>query len=353
MKVTYPLGNAILAGKDAVLQLLRNRNTGVGYEITFLGAVIGSFEMDDGVTMNWFLDKVNELVGSAVPGKSRVGREAITLAVPAIISKQGDSLKQTLSELVRGEPSTIEISTQDDDHGTSDFFLRRESVSSGLSVKGGCGEGQDCVRNPAMSAFISKGEMHKIRDIGIDKLNKTYIPDYIQCMNQKYGCPTKWFRKRKKWEGTTSYIRNEVMSPMVECFNSMEDETKMARMSRVLQIEHVPEAIVHVSMHDLPNSKIIVTKPYGLLQKIKENPEILKTTEMVMQPKGQDVNFFVNCDVQRKRLAQMQVKFNNGILQRGGTDMNGSIPVSKEDGGEIWMKAGDPFNSYNFRMDHC
>lgn len=295
--------------QNEVIKLRQNTNTGIEYEYALFYALLN---LDD---QEFFYDNIINYHAH----KQRID-DIIKRTNIDIIS---DNLKNYGYEIFG-----YKLATQDDSVGPADILLQcksdKQTITIGISVK----YNNTCTCNCSYHHFISIQDKQRFQD----KL-KEYVQRHITIMQTNYGNAHVWFRNRKYCDSTMSnqfidLIRDKVISTWA----TKSKEDKMQVLSTTLQM--ISPILYWVYTYK-ENSEELDTSPFH----IKED-EIDKV--VVSKNAGQFVRFSLNDKV----FAQMQIKFNNGILERYKGIRNQPDIIC--DG--IPMKFGDAFGSWNFSL---
>ena len=236
-----------------------------------------------------------------------------------IIEVQKANIYQQILKTEYSKYRYVYLATQDDKVGPSDIVLYENADMSGnvlgLSVK----YNNNCNVNMSSSYFMSANAKNELK-----RFQKEQTYKHIDYLINTKGHPNNWFRKRK----STPYS--------VTC------------------IDIIRNRIIHNWNNQYVNKQIIIDKLYQTDSPIdyevwKFTRKKLKVLEKpnvdanvcdinICKYKGSYVGFYDNDNM----ICKMQVKFNNGILERATPENKDAICI---DG--IYMKLGDAFGSWN------
>ena len=214
--------------------------------------------------------------------------------------------------------------TQNDEVGPADVVMYVKDTNGkiskvGISVK----YSNTCTLNVTGRNFISETQILKLKE-----LLPQYTQMYIQEMTQKYGNVTEWFRKRKPSETTDAYI-DLIRDEIIANWKNVENKTKLL------------SALFH---SDSPIDFWVITfnmKGYDL----KCEPTTIDMKRADDVTVGKYHTSFVAFYLDGKMVGHMQVKFNNGFIEK----CKKSRPDVIHQG--IKMSYGKPFSSWNFNVE--
>lgn len=238
-----------------------------------------------------------------------------------IIEAQKANIYQQISKPEYSTYKYVYLATQDDTVGPSDIVLYENADMSGnvlgLSVK----YNNSCNVNLSSLNFISQDDKDDLKSFIKEQTYK-----HIQYQIDTRGHVSNWFRQRKY--STTQYsnacideIRNRVM---YNWNNGIID--KQSVIGRLYQMD----SPIDYEVWKFTKKKLVV------LEKPNIDVDICKID--VAKYKGSYMGFYYN----DKLLCKMQVKFNNGILERATPESKDAIIVD-----DVYMKMGDAFGSWN------
>jgi len=217
----------------------------------------------------------------------------------------------------------VKLATQVDDIGPADIILQDSKVQNlGLSVK----YQNNCTLNVSSKYFLTEESIIELK-------NELHISckKYISEMISNYGDTNNWFRQRKTSTETDKYI-DKIRERVISDWYKKTIEERKELLSK----------LVHA---DSPISfwvvKFVNTKN-GYKLDLNSNP--IKYLDPNSVELTKEATSFIGFKSNKKLFAKMQVKFNNGILEK----TKGNKSDFSLDG--ILMKMGDPFGSWNFSI---
>lgn len=218
----------------------------------------------------------------------------------------------------------VSFETQNDNVGPADIILhfmdfRDEMIQIGLSVK----YANTCTLNVTGRNFITDKQVASLR-----ALLPQYTKQYINEMTNLYGSATNWFRQRKPSKTTDAYI-DKIRDAVIENWPFVPNKDKLLG------------ALFH---SDSPIEFWVVT--YG-----KNNLSVQTEPSTIERKRANDVTVekmetsYVAFYLDGKRIGHMQVKFNNGFVEK----CKKKTPDITYQG--IDMAYGQPFSSWNFSVE--
>ena len=238
-----------------------------------------------------------------------------------IIDNQKDNVH---NQMLRSEYSTYRfayLATQDDTVGPSDIVLYENEDRTGnilgLSVKYNNG----CNVNMSSSYFLTSNDKAELKEIQKEQTHK-----HIEFQIINKGHVSNWFRQRKC--STTPYTN--------ACIDAIRDKVIYRWNNGDVNKQNVIDKLYQT---DSPID-------YEIWKFTKKNLKVLEKPNIdidaydieVAKYKGSYIGFYNNGCL----ICKMQVKFNNGILERATPETNGVICID-----EVYMKMGDAFGSWN------
>ena len=213
------------------------------------------------------------------------------------------------------------IVTQNDEVGPSDIVVKdTNDALIGFSIK----YINDCNLNFTSKLFLGSDVLRSLEQ------EKTHACQaYIEEMQQKYGSANHWFRKRKRSIIVDNFI-DSIREKTINAWNEKNQSEKNT----------ILETLVHA---DSPINFWIIKVKKDLTLDINMNPIQAWNANLVTIKKYQ--SSFVALYCKDTLIGKIQVKFNNGIVERG-TQNNYDHCI---DG--IYMKNGQPFSSWNFGLN--
>lgn len=212
------------------------------------------------------------------------------------------------------------IATQVDEVGPSDLLLKcdRDNIL-GLSIK----YGNNCAFNVTSKEFLTKESIDYLKT-ELDYTCKNYVHE----MREKYGEVSHWFRTRKRSEESDRFIDKARDLVIYDWKNKSNIEKKIL----LEKLTHSNSPIKFWIVNIKKNLQIEIVKvPFKVIE-----------VDHIKIEKYQ--SSFLEFKINNKPFARMQVKFNNGILERNN---NNYIII---DDIELKAKPGDPFGSWNFSL---
>ncbi len=215
------------------------------------------------------------------------------------------------------------LATQVDDIGPADIVLRKEnSQDLGLSIK----YQNNCTLNVSSKYFLSINSVIKLKN----ELHSA-CENYINEMNSTFGSVNNWFRQRKNSIETEKYI-DKIRDFVINDWNNKTTKEKKELLSKLVHADSPINFWV---------VKFVNTKN-GFNLEIKTNPIKTILPESVTLTK--EVTSYIGFKSNNIMFAKMQVKFNNGIIEK----QKGNNYDFVNEG--VGMKKGDPFGSWNFSI---
>ncbi len=300
--------------ENDIKKLIDNCNTGIEYEYGVACALMTgkqyTYFFNHVVSNHLYKDTIIEICNSAT-----------------------GTLAPIIENMDCKEERYISFATQDDSLGPSDILVCcNNEIEFGISVK----YGNINNWNPSSRWFIDEAEIPKLRN----EYAKAK-PKYIKDMQSNYGeCKTvegtrnTWSRKRSK---VTDAFIDLIREKVIENW-SLKSETKKQDIINGGYQLYSPIDYYVMQIKGANNKcKISSPKPaFFSVQDIKLN-------------KCENSGHFVCFEVHGKTIVKLQVKFNNGFLQKiinnDPINTRGSFLID-----EIYFKDGDPFGSYNFNI---
>ena len=237
------------------------------------------------------------------------------------------SIREIMEELSARVLSLEDVSleTQNDDIGPSDIVMVLKTASGatekiGLSVK----NANTCTLNATGRKFLSEQQIVNLKS----KL-PMFTDEYISEMTCSYGSVENWFRKRKPSTTTDKYIdliRDEVI---VNWSRKSNAERRGILMEAYQETSPIPYWVFTYTS----SSQTLNTNPYKIA--LSDVPKV-----KVKKYETSYVGFYLH----NRLIGKMQVKFNNGFVER----CKKSCPDRIVEG--VAMSFGQPFTSWNFSL---
>lgn len=290
-------------------EIANNINTGVEYEIALF------YKLSSKPDQKSILETIN----------TRIDKDKITSIIEQTdIQPILDALYQNGLLL-----HDVTFETQNDEVGPSDIVMLvadndNNKKQIGISVK----FNNSCTCNCSYHYFLTESDKRTL----INELPK-FATKHIESMNSLFGSPSFWFRNRKcRFSGITNEFIDLIRDKIIENWQHKSNEEKINVLATMLQT-YSP---IKYWVYTYKNSSIeLDINPYHISNKDVNRVVLAKSA-------GQFIKFLLDEEV----FAQMQVKFNNGILERVRNSRQ--IPDIVVDG--IAMKYGDAFGSWNFSL---
>lgn len=298
--------NAMLY-KTTLFEIVSNVNPGIEYEIALFYKMLQSI-------------KPQEAQGVFEAIQKRPDREKVKAIIgytnAAYLSSVIQTKKMTLKD--------VSFETQNDEVGPADLIMHLVDSSGckqriGLSVK----YANTCTLNVTGRNFITDKQVASLK-----ALLPQYTNLYIKEMSDLYGDVSNWFRQRKPSKTTDAFI-DKIRDAVIENWPSIQNKDKLL------------EALFH---SDSPIEFWVIT--YG-----KSNYAIQTVPTTIERKHANDVTVrkmetsYVAFYLDGKRIGHMQVKFNNGFVEK----CKKSKPDVVYQG--VAMAYGQPFSSWNFSVE--
>jgi len=290
--------------QDEISYLRNNNNTGIEFEYALFYLLISENDQ------RFFMTKVINYHRS----KDRIF---------AII--RNTNIKELIVKLQSKWSSkfNVKLATQDDSIGPADIILQDFKLQElGLSVK----YQNNCTLNVSSKYFLNQESLIELKNELYNSCER-----YISEMILNYGSVDNWFRQRKTSQETDGYI-DRIRDTVIADWNK---KTVSDRENLLLKLVHADSPINFWVIKFVKSKEVfkldINTSPIKNI-----NPNFVKLSK---QAKSLIVFKFKN-----EIFAKMQVKFNNGILEKS----KGKKSDFTKDG--FSMKIGDPFGSWNFSI---
>lgn len=289
---------------DTLSEIVQNINTGVEYEIALfykLAPMVEKQDIMDAIDRRTDREKVKSIIG-------------ITDADLIYDALQARGL----------EMYDVSFETQNDGVGPSDIVMYVKDANGnntriGLSVK----YANKCTSNITGRKFITETQISAL---------KTQLPlytnEFIKEMSSKHGSVSNWFRNRLTSSVNDAFI-DLIRDAVIENWSNVADKSALL------------SSLFH---DDSPIEFWVVTygkKGYSLAT-VPETIEKSRADEVVVEKYQTSYIAFYLDGV---RIARMQVKFNNGFLEKCKKQ---NADVTHEG---VRMAYGQPFSSWNFSVE--
>ena len=283
-----------------------NINTGVEYEIALFAKLIESNKIEYECVVNSIKKRYDSNKVKDIMNYSNIFR----------IINELEKRKLTLLD--------VTFETQNDNVGPADIVLITKDENNnkrkiGLSVK----FSNTCTLNVTGRNFITDSQISVLK-----AQLPLYTKMYIEEMTKNYGNVNNWFRMRKPSKTTDAYIdliRDEVISN----WPNVNNKTKL-----LSALFHEDSPIEFWVVTYLKNGYELKTKPQTIDMKRSEDVEVRKYQTSY-------VAFYLD----NVMVGHMQVKFNNGFIER----CKKANPDIIHQG--VRMSFGQPFSSWNFSVE--
>ncbi|MGN0091792.1 MAG: hypothetical protein ACI35M_01850 [Alistipes sp.] len=287
--------------QNTLKEILHNSNPGVEYEIA-LFYVLLNHEQEKRDVLN------------------AVAQRADAATINGIIART--DIQPITDALCQKGLTYVDCSfeTQNDHVGPADIVLYLSNKETlGLSVK----YSNTCTLNVTGMKFISPEQKERLHSKQIEYTNR-----YVCDMRSRFGTANNWFRKRKDSVHTNEFI--DLIRDAV-----IDNWQKVPNKERLLQsLYHADSPIEYWIVEYTAKTMQFNTNPVKIPLHQVGSVELRKHQTSF-------VAFYLN-DV---RIGHMQIKFNNGILER----CKKRKPDLSVDG--IDMVYGNPFSSWNFSIE--
>ncbi len=290
---------------DQIEYLIQNNNTGIEYEYALLYLLI-----NDSTQKSRF----ESLVIQAHQKRTKI---------LSIIQKTHIINLKDILATHNFKNYDVFIATQNDELGPSDIILKNELDNVlGLSVK----YENNCSLNISSRYFLSDKSINK----GYELLEDA-CTNYINEMKVNYGDVNKWFRTNKRSIHTDKFISSIVQMVLSDWELKSPDEKDQL-------LKKLMHAGSSIDFWIIKFSK----KSSGFFLEVDTNP--VTTINHALVTLTQETSSYVGFKINQDLFGKMQVKFNNGILEKP----KGKVFDYEENG--LKMKKGDPFGSWNFSI---
>lgn len=282
-------------------EIQHNSNTGVEYEIALFYCLL--------------LDEEEKRQVSAA---IRSRRDAAEIQ-PIIQHTDTSGITQALAD--RGlSYQECSFETQNDQVGPADIVLYLTNGQSlGLSIK----YANTCTHNITGLRFISPQQKEDLQQ----QLGK-YTQQYIAEMQEQYGAAANWFRQRKASKTTDAYI-DLIRDAVIENWENIRNKAELLQ-----SLYHADSPIDYWVVEYTRKGMTLNTQPTKI--------DALQANRVTL---AKHETSFVAFYLDGERIGHMQVKFNNGFVER----CKKKKPDCMADG--IPMAYGKPFSSWNFCIE--
>ncbi len=289
-----------------IQELINNKNTGIEYEYALYYCLLSSEE--------------RRMFKSIIIDNHYKKTEIEQLISTTDISR---IIRELDNRDLKIDSCTIE--TQNDAIGPSDIVMNLVNIITGVeSVIGISVKYQNsCTLNTKGKMFISEDDIAELRDE-----QQLYSALYIKEMREKFGKTEKWFRKRRYSRVTDKFI-DLLRDKVIANWATLENKESVIR--KLFQMDSPIDYWVYEYKQN--NTHTLYVNPPKI--------NLSKANEIrVKKYETSYVAFFL----EDRMVGKMQVKFNNGILEKC---KNGKPDFTVEG---IEMSMGAPFSSWNFSV---
>jgi hypothetical protein len=283
--------------------IISNINTGIEFEIAIY------FHLNNNVDKEIIKDKI-------------INHHPLRDKIEEIISNFDTYSLRSELNLVN-EPEATYLTTQDDTVGPSDIVMKINQDLLGLSIK----YANNCNLNISGSHFLSAKSI-----VEIQSTYREFGQRYITEMESLYGNASNWFRMRK-----TSIVVNEIIDLIRDkVLNDWSNHLTVADRLSIIKLAFHFESPIRFYIARIDKLKGKYTC------EINKNPIRELSIDGIILKKYQ--TSFISFEYNKVIFALMQIKFNNGILEKpkGGTC---DYEIDR-----IKMKFGSPLSSWNFNL---
>ena len=295
-----------MLNSQTLLEIANNINTGVEYEIALFYILLKNNPREQAQVMSAINNRAD---------KSKIN-SIISITNTASIEK---ALINRGLKLV-----DVTFETQNDSVGPADIVMHVQNAQGkmemiGLSVK----FANTCTLNVTGRNFITDAQISKLKE-----LLPLYTDLYIEEMTNAYGNVGNWFRKRKASKTTDQFI-DLIRDAVISNWKNVPNKTTLL------------SALFH---SDSPIEFWVVTydnKGYTL----KTKPQTIDMSRANDVTVGKYQTSYVAFYLDGKMVGHMQVKFNNGFVEK----CKKKTPDFVCEGVE--MAYGQPFSSWNFSVE--
>ncbi len=288
---------------NTLQEITHNTNTGIEYEIALFYSLVSAKEQTQ------ILSAINK----------RTDRDKVLGIIKRTEIKP---ILEALSQ--RGlQLKDVTFETQNDDIGPSDVVMLvsdgKVKSKIGISVK----YANTCTLNVTGRRFITDSQI-----AGLKKLLPDYTAEYIKEMTTAYGSVSNWFRLRKPSVTTDAFI-DLIRDAVIQNWPKVKDKATLL------------SAMFH---NDSPIEFWVVTytRRGYVLRTVPQTIEVRRANDVVVDKYQTS---YVSFHIDGKKVGQMQVKFNNGFVEK----CKKKTPDIVCDG--IRMAYGHPFSSWNFSIE--
>ncbi len=286
---------------NTIYEIQHNSNTGVEYEIALFYVLLlqeeEKVQVFSAIRMRTDADEIERII-----------QQTDKVIIEQALAAQGLSYNDCSFE------------TQNDLVGPADIVLYLTNGQQlGLSVK----FANTCTLNVTGLRFITKQQKEQLQE----QLKK-YTRLYIEEMQQQYGAVENWFRLRKPSKTTDAFI-DLVRDAVIANWNNIPDKVQLLQ-----NLYHADSPIDYWVAEYTHKGLTVNTHPTKIDAAQADRVTLAKHETS-----------FVAFYLDGERIGHMQVKFNNGFVER----CKKAHPDFSVEG--IAMAYGKPFSSWNFSIE--
>lgn len=286
---------------NTIYEIQHNSNTGVEYEIALFYVLLlqeeEKVQVFSAIRMRTDADEIERII-----------QQTDKVIIEQALAAQGLSYNDCSFE------------TQNDLVGPADIVLYLTNGQQlGLSVK----FANTCTLNVTGLRFITKQQKEQLQE----QLKK-YTRLYIEEMQQQYGAVENWFRLRKPSKTTDAFI-DLVRDAVIANWNNIPDKVQLLQ-----NLYHADSPIDYWVAEYTHKGLTVNTHPTKIDAAQADRVTLAKHETS-----------FVAFYLDGERIGHMQVKFNNGFVER----CKKAHPDFSVEG--IAMTYGKPFSSWNFSIE--
>lgn len=286
---------------NTIYEIQHNSNTGVEYEIALFYVLLlqeeEKVQVFSAIRMRTDADEIERII-----------QQTDKVIIEQALAAQGLSYNDCSFE------------TQNDLVGPANIVLYLTNGQQlGLSVK----FANTCTLNVTGLRFITKQQKEQLQE----QLKK-YTRLYIEEMQQQYGAVENWFRLRKPSKTTDAFI-DLVRDAVIANWNNIPDKVQLLQ-----NLYHADSPIDYWVAEYTHKGLTVNTHPTKIDAAQADRVTLAKHETS-----------FVAFYLDGERIGHMQVKFNNGFVER----CKKAHPDFSVEG--IAMAYGKPFSSWNFSIE--
>ena len=284
-----------------------NRNTGIEYEFGVGMALMIKSQYDD------FL----KYIVQDHPKKNKV-IEVYNITKNKL-SKELKYLDEKNNRYISFAP------TQNDSLGPSDILVcNNKEILFGISIKFANSNNW----NPSAKNFLDNSIIKKLKLIYV----KDYLPKYKHDMRSRFGECKLIKGSRNTWSRKRSSVTDDFIDLIRDEFITSWENKDLSERKLILNKGfHVNSPLIYYVIEiGSKDWKLSDPKPISEIQDIYL--EKYKTS-------------YVAFKVGNKILVKLQIKFNNGFIEKTESSQNNKFKID-----DIYFKNGDPFGSWNFNI---